>query len=34
MRMGGDGSISAAQVMVTTLLAMVTLPMWLLLMGF
>lgn len=34
MRMGGDGSISAAQVMVTTLLAMATLPMWLLLMGF
>jgi len=34
MRMGGDDSISAAQVMVTTLLAMVTLPMWLLLMGF
>ena len=34
MRMGGDGSIIAAQVMVTTLLAMVTLPMWLLLMGF
>ena len=34
MRMGGDGSISAAQVMVTTLLAVVTLPMWLLLMGF
>lgn len=32
-RMGGDGSIIAAQVMVTTLLAMVTLPMWLLLMG-
>ena len=33
MRMGGDGSISAAQVMVSTLLATVTLPMWLLLMG-
>ena len=33
MRMGGDGGISAAQVMVSTLLATVTLPMWLLLMG-
>jgi len=34
MRMGGDGSVIAAQVMVSTLLAMVTLPVWLLLMGF
>jgi hypothetical protein len=32
-RMGGDGSIIAAQVMMTTLLSMLTLPMWLLLMG-
>lgn len=34
MRMGGDGNIAAAQVMVTTLLAMASLPVWLLLMGF
>mgnify|MGYP001209346308 CR=1 FL=1 len=33
-RMGGDGNIAAAQVVLTTLLAMVTLPVWLLLMGF
>lgn len=33
-RMGGDGDTIAAQVMVSTLLAMVTLPLWLLLMGF
>lgn len=34
VRMGGDGHIAAAQVMLTTLLAMATLPVWLLLMGF
>ncbi|MDP2154932.1 MAG: hypothetical protein Q8J61_02935 [Sulfuricella sp.] len=34
MRMGGEGSVIAAQVMVSTLLATLTLPIWLLLMGF
>ncbi len=34
VRMGGDGHIAAAQVMLTTLLAMASLPVWLLLMGF
>ncbi len=33
-RMGGDGNIVAAQVLLTTLLAMASLPLWLLLMGF
>ena len=33
-RMGGDGNIAAAQVVLTTLLALLTLPVWLLLMGF
>ncbi len=33
-RMGGDGDTIAAQVMLTTLLAALTLPVWLLLMGF
>jgi predicted permease len=32
-RMGGDGDTIAAQVMLSTLLAAVTLPLWLLLMG-
>lgn len=34
VRMGGDGYIVAAQVMLTTLLSMVTLPAWLLVLGF
>lgn len=34
VRMGGDGDIAAAQVLLTTLLAMASLPVWLLLMGF
>lgn len=34
VRMGGDGDIAAAQVVLTTLLAMLTLTGWLLLMGF
>ncbi len=29
VRMGGDGRITAAQVAVTTLLSMLTLPLWL-----
>jgi hypothetical protein len=33
-RMGGDGAIAAAQVVMTTLLAMVTLPFWLKVLGF
>ncbi len=32
-RMGGDGDTIAAQVMLSTLLAALTLPLWLLLMG-
>ncbi|MGC2165874.1 MAG: AEC family transporter [Gallionella sp.] len=33
-RMGGDGDTIAAQVMLSTLLSMLTIPLWLLLMGF
>jgi malonate transporter len=33
-RMGGDGDTIAAQVMLSTLLSALTLPLWLLLMGF
>ncbi len=33
-RMGGDGDTIAAQIMLTTLLSALTLPLWLLLMGF
>jgi len=33
-RMGGDGDTIAAQVMLSTLLSMLTMPLWLLLMGF
>jgi predicted permease len=33
-RMGGDGDTIAAQVMLSTLLSMLTMPIWLLLMGF
>ena len=32
-RMGGDGDTIAAQVMLSTLLSALTLPLWLLLMG-
>jgi predicted permease len=32
-RMGGDGDTIAAQVMLSTLLAALTLPLWMLLMG-
>jgi len=33
-RMGGDGDTIAAQVMLSTLLAALTLPLWLFLLGF